>query len=39
MLKTDPMHQWLSQNTKELKKGIRSGKLQKRYQQLFEQGN
>jgi hypothetical protein len=38
LLKNDAMHQWLAQNTEELKKGIRSGILQARYQQLFEQG-
>lgn len=36
MLKTDPMHQWLSKNTEDLKKGIHSGNLQKIYKDLYE---
>jgi len=36
MLANDPMHQWLSQPTADLKKGIRSGEIQKIYEQLFQ---
>jgi len=37
LITTDPMHKWLSTNTEELKKGIRSGKLQEIYEQLFNE--
>jgi len=36
LLKEDPMHRWMSQNTDDLKKGIKSGKIQDIYQQLYE---
>lgn len=36
LLKEDPMHSWISSNTDDLKKGIRSGKIQEIYQQLYE---
>ncbi len=36
LLKEDPMHSWISSNTEDLKKGIRSGKIQEIYQQLYE---
>ncbi len=35
LLKNDPMHQWLTRSTEELKKSIRSGEDQKIYQKLF----
>jgi hypothetical protein len=31
------MHNWLSKDTASLKAAIRSGKLQKEYEKLFEQ--
>jgi hydroxylamine dehydrogenase len=37
LLKEDPMHQWLSQDTETLRKAIRSGAMQERYRTLFEQ--
>jgi hydroxylamine dehydrogenase len=37
MLKTDPMHNWLSRPTADLKEEIRSGKIQKVYKKLFKQ--
>ncbi|MBN1409011.1 MAG: hypothetical protein JW956_14525 [Calditrichaceae bacterium] len=37
MLKNDEMHQWLYQNTDDLKKGIRSGKLPQIYEKLFKE--
>jgi len=37
LLKNDPMHTWLNQNTDEIKKAIKSGEFQKIYQQLFDQ--
>ncbi len=36
LLSTDPMHKWLSQNTKELKAKIRSGEMQKIYQKFYK---
>ncbi len=36
LFKTDPMHKWLSMDTKELKQRIRSGQMQKIYQSLFQ---
>jgi len=36
LIKNDPMHNWLTTATADLKKGIRSGELQKVYQKLFE---
>jgi hypothetical protein len=36
MLTKDEMHTWLSTNTADLKKEIRSGKMLKKYQRLFE---
>ncbi|MCF7809859.1 hypothetical protein K9N50_02585 [bacterium] len=36
MLKNDPMHRWMSQSTEELKKGIKSGEIQKIYENMFE---
>jgi len=35
LLKNDPMHQWLSQPTDDLKTAIRSGKMQEIYKDLF----
>ena len=35
LLKNDPMHQWLSTNTDEIKKAIKSGEFQKIYADLF----
>jgi len=35
MLKDDPMHKWLNTPTKDLKEGIRSGEIQKIYENLF----
>jgi hypothetical protein len=37
LLKEDPMHNWFSRNTEELKKGIRSGAVQKVYRDLFQE--
>ncbi|UCC40133.1 MAG: ammonia-forming cytochrome c nitrite reductase subunit c552, partial [Candidatus Aminicenantes bacterium] len=37
LLETDPMHNWLSKQTEELKKAIRSGKMQEIYKQLLKQ--
>ena len=36
LLTEDPMHKWLNQETADLKKEIRSGKLQKEYRGLFK---
>ncbi len=36
LLANDPMHQWLSGSTEQLKKNIRSGKMQEIYQSMFE---
>ncbi len=36
LLEKDEMHQWMSMNTDELKKGIRSGKIQEIYRKLYE---
>ena len=36
LLQTDPMHSWLNQSTEDLKKGIRSGKIQEIYNKLFK---
>jgi hypothetical protein len=36
LLATDPMHQWLSQNTADLKAAIRSGEMQQTYDALFQ---
>ena len=36
MIKNDPMHQWLSEPTKDLKEKIRSGEMQKIYQNLYK---
>lgn len=36
LLEEDPMHTWLSKDTNELKKAIRSGKLQEVYKGLFD---
>jgi len=35
LLEEDPMHNWLSRNTDELKKAIRKGELQDVYEKLF----
>ena len=35
LLTTDPMHIWLNKSTIELKEAIRSGKMQKIYEQLY----
>ncbi|MGD9487135.1 MAG: multiheme c-type cytochrome [Calditrichaceae bacterium] len=37
MLQNDPMHKWMLTNTDELKKGIKSGKIQEVYEKFFEQ--
>ena len=37
MLKTDPMHTWIGEDTDKLKKAIKSGELQKVYSDLFKQ--
>ncbi len=36
LLTNDPMHSWLGKSTEELKEGIRSGKMQEVYKQMFE---
>jgi hypothetical protein len=36
LLATDPMHQWLSKNTKDIKAAIKSGEFQKIYAKFFE---
>jgi hypothetical protein len=36
LLQTDPMHSWLSQSTEDLKKAIRSGKIQEIYKKMFK---
>ncbi|MCD6163172.1 MAG: hydroxylamine oxidoreductase [candidate division Zixibacteria bacterium] len=36
IIKDDPMHQWLSQDSKTLKESIKKGKMQKIYKNLFE---
>ncbi len=36
LLQNDPMHQWLSRPTAELKQDIKSGKMQKIYSKMFE---
>jgi hypothetical protein len=36
LLKDDPMHKWVNENTEELKRGIKTGQLQKIYQELYE---
>ncbi|MCP4582219.1 MAG: hypothetical protein GY839_11440 [candidate division Zixibacteria bacterium] len=36
LIKNDPMHQWLSQDSNTLKESIRSGKMQNIYKKLFE---
>lgn len=33
----DPMHKWLTTDTKSLKEGIRSGKIQKVYEEMFNE--
>ncbi len=38
LLERDPMHNWMSRSTEELKKAIRSGKIQKTYLKLFQSG-
>ena len=37
MLKDDPMHKWIGEDTDKLKKSIKSGELQKVYSDLFKQ--
>jgi hypothetical protein len=37
LLTTDPMHTWLSTNTADIKKAIKSGEFQKIYSELFIQ--
>jgi len=37
LLTNDPMHQWLSSNTADIKKAIKSGEFQKIYRELFVQ--
>ncbi len=37
LFKEDKMHQWLSQNTQDLKKDIKSGKQKEIYEHLFKQ--
>lgn len=34
---SDPMHEWVGQDTATLKKAINSGELQKTYQSFFEE--
>lgn len=36
-IKDDPMHQWLNQPTAELKEAIKSGEIQKIYEEMFEE--
>jgi len=36
LLTNDPMHKWMSTNTGEIKKGIKSGDFQKIYEKLFK---
>ena len=33
----NPMHNWITRSTEELKAGIRSGEIQKVYEPLFEE--
>lgn len=37
LLKDDPMHEWLTRETKDLKGDIRSGKMQEIYHKFFEE--
>jgi hypothetical protein len=37
LLANDPMHQWLSQNTADIKRAIKSGEFQKIYGELFDE--
>ncbi len=37
MLNEDPMHKWMTTDTKTLKEKIRSGEIQKVYKNLFQQ--
>ena len=37
LIKNDPMHAWLSQDTKTLKESIRSGQIQKIYEDFFKE--
>ena len=37
LVRNDPMHSWLITATDQLKKDIRSGDMQQRYRQLFEE--
>jgi hypothetical protein len=36
LLKDDPMHNWLSRDTKTLKDEIKSGKMMKLYEEFFK---
>jgi hydroxylamine dehydrogenase len=38
LLKKNPMHTWIKRPTEQIKKDIRSGKEQKKYEQLFKPG-
>ena len=35
LLKNDPMHAWLSQNTADIKAAIKSGEMQEIYERMF----
>jgi len=35
LLTNDPMHKWMSSNTGEIKKAIKSGEFQKIYSEMF----
>ena len=37
LISSDPMHQWIGQSTADLKQAIRSGELQKKYGDLFQE--
>ncbi len=37
LLTNDPMHRWLKTATADLKRDIRSGRLQETYQRMFDQ--
>lgn len=37
LLANDPMHNWVNRSTEELKKEVRSGKMQQLYKDLFQE--
>lgn len=39
LIKNDPMHKWVNRPTEELKKEIRSGKMQEIYKDFYKPGN